>query len=353
MRTLVLVALLACDSGKKPVAPPPAPVPAPVVVVADGAAAPALIELLHNTPVVVRLSSQVQNAAIKPEHIVDHDFNTAWNSRTNEMEGSWIEITLPAGVTAEQIKLTAGHTGKGPKGEDYFTMNPRITQVSVMRGSKLVGRFPLDPNQRGLQTLAVHAQDTLRIYVDKVKLGSKKTWRETCVSELEVWGTVPPGFDVHPSKPVIEVEPPPPPPTALDKLCDGLDAAHKEWELRIHAINEGCRDASEDSHCGVDPPGEPSCNVETVVSDLEKPWQEVAIHDDQSDSIYHIGSVELLVRVDDGLLTVDELQMMASPASFSNVTAKVDHKSLIVDYDANEGSETTHRHKVCTPEACK
>src|SRR5215475_8838625 len=109
--------------------------------------------------------------------------------------------------------MTAGHTGRGPHGEDYFTMNPRITQVSVLRGGNAAGTFKLDPNKRELQNLDVHGEGTLRIRVDRVVLGSKKTWRETCVSELEVWGTLPPGVQAQQLKRFVEVEPPPPPPS--------------------------------------------------------------------------------------------------------------------------------------------
>src|SRR5262245_4425916 len=125
-RELVLIAV-ACRHDK----PPPAPDPTPALIPAKPAAdsGTSLVELLHAVPTTVRVSSQVRNATIKPEHLVDRDFNTAWNSRTGELAGAWIQVTVPAGAKIEQLQMTAGHTGHGPHGEDYFTMNQRITQV--------------------------------------------------------------------------------------------------------------------------------------------------------------------------------------------------------------------------------
>ena len=73
------------------------------------------IELLHATDAKVTVSSQVANASIKPSHLVDKDLGTAWNSRTNDLVGAWIEITLPPKVVAKELRLTIGHTGKGGK----------------------------------------------------------------------------------------------------------------------------------------------------------------------------------------------------------------------------------------------
>src|ERR1700740_2994830 len=75
---------------------------------------PATIELLHAVDARVTVSSQVVNATIKPEHLADRDLQTAWNSRTGDLVGAWIEIELPPKVVAKQIRMTIGHTGTGP-----------------------------------------------------------------------------------------------------------------------------------------------------------------------------------------------------------------------------------------------
>ncbi|MBL0219598.1 MAG: hypothetical protein IPQ07_37755 [Myxococcales bacterium] len=175
-----------------------------------GAPAPAaLVELLHAVPTTVRVSSRVANPAIKPAHLVDRDLSTAWNSATGELVGAWIEVTVPELATIAELRMTVGHTGKGPKAEDYFTMNPRIKKVAVWgSGTTAIATFVLDPDRRDLQTLAVKTEERrLRILVEEIVPGSKKAWRETAVSELEVWGTPPRGWTApaSPLSPEIEV----------------------------------------------------------------------------------------------------------------------------------------------------
>lgn len=349
LRELVLIAV-ACRHDKPP---PPAPDPTPARVPAMPAAdtATPLVELLHAVPTVVRVSSQVRNATIKPEHLVDRDFNTAWNSRTGELAGAWIQVTLPAGAKVEQLKMTAGHTGHGPHGEDYFTMNPRITQVSVLRGGNVVGTFKLDPTKRELQNLGVHGEDTLRIRVDRVVLGSKKTWRETCVSEIEVWGTLPPGMQAQQLKPVVEVEPPPPPPSELAKACEHVAQAKAEWEQRIHAMTESCADLPPDEQatCGVDPPGEPTCDVQLVdIADQAAPWQEVAVREDMYDSAYFLGTIDVLVRANGETVTADSYELPSMLRVEVGATdARVKNGALVVHYETKRGDEATQHEVVC------
>jgi len=181
--------------------------PAPVVKVADAAIdAPAVaqptIELLHSVPATVRVSSRVANKMILPEHLVDRDPQTAWSSATKDLVGAWILVTVP-GATITELRLTAGHTGTGPKGEDYFTMNPRIKMLSVLTADgREIASAALDPARRDLQTVAFPAQPGgVQIVVDEIVPGSKKAWREIAISELEAWGTPPPGF-VAPAAPL-------------------------------------------------------------------------------------------------------------------------------------------------------
>jgi hypothetical protein len=150
----------------------------------------------------------VANRAIRPEHLVDHNLQTAWNSATDDLVDAWIEVTVPDDAPISELRLTAGHTGTGPRGEDYFTMNPRLQRVTVTSGDTLVGRFPLDPAQRGLQTLAIQPPSSrLRLRVDAIVPGSKPAWREVAISELEAWGRPPAGFapPAAPLTPVVSV----------------------------------------------------------------------------------------------------------------------------------------------------
>ena len=175
--------------------------PVPIVKVTADAAldAPAVpqpaIELLHAVPATVRVSSRVANKTILPEHLVDRDSQTAWSSATNDLVGAWILVTVP-GATITELRLTAGHVGKGPKGEDYFTMNPRIKMLSVLTADgREIASAALDPARRDLQTIAFPAQPGgVQIVVAEIVPGTKKAWREIAISELEAWGTPPPGF---------------------------------------------------------------------------------------------------------------------------------------------------------------
>jgi hypothetical protein len=73
-------------------------------------------------------------------------------------------------------------------------MNYRIKTVRVLRlgvdGD--LGRHTLDPDNRGLQDIPVDGPGgDIKIEVVDVVPGTKKSWREICVSELQVWGTPP------------------------------------------------------------------------------------------------------------------------------------------------------------------
>jgi len=151
----------------------------------------AFVELLHGVPSRVRVSSQVKNSAIAPKHLLDRDFNTAWNSRTGELEGTWIDISVEQGAIHE-LRFTVGHTGVGPEGEDYFEMNPRIRTVSLLHAGGVVKMAALDTSVRTLQRIELPAPAAdIRLRIDDVEMGSKAKWREVCISELEAWGTAP------------------------------------------------------------------------------------------------------------------------------------------------------------------
>jgi hypothetical protein len=168
-------------------------------------AAPQPVELLHAVPSTVAVSSTVDNAAILPEHLVDRDLATAWNSRTGDTAGAWIAIRVPREVHVDEIRMSAGFTHQGPKG-DLFTMNQRIQQVRVSRAGAVILEKRLDPESRNLQELPIDAAGgDFRIEVTELIPGTELTWREVCVSELEVWGTLPASMTPSDQRPTVRV----------------------------------------------------------------------------------------------------------------------------------------------------
>ncbi len=251
--------------------------PAPVGKIAADAAidapavAPPAIELLHNVPTTVRVSSRVANKTILPVHLVDRDLQTAWSSATNDLVGAWIEVTVPEAATVTEIRLTAGHTGKGPKGEDYFTMNPRVTKVSVWGGGKQLANVALDPARRDLQTIAVRSPGgALAINVEAIIPGSKKAWREIAISELEVWGTPPPGW-VAPSSPLVpQIE-----------VGDPNAGTHESLDAMCEAILVGPRQAyAADSATAQGPDGDEAPTCDSKAFEIKKPklpWTDAGV----------------------------------------------------------------------------
>ena len=167
------------------------------------------VNLLASTPTTVAVSSTVANAAILPEHLVDGKLATAWNSRTGELAGAWIAVRVPADARVRAIKLTVGFTLTDKRG-DLFTMNPRIKKVRVSRGGKVLIEKALDIANRSLQEIAIDQPGgDFEIRVLEVEPGSKKDWREVCVSELEVWGTTPKPVRTAPAIRVGSLDGPP------------------------------------------------------------------------------------------------------------------------------------------------
>jgi hypothetical protein len=153
---------------------------------------PQVIDLLHAVPMRVTVSSTVANVAHSPFDLVDGDLTTAWNSRTGE-RNPWIAFRVQRGVHIARVELTVGFTTTGPEG-DYFTMNLRIRRVRVSHDGTPIREVDLDPENRGLQAIPVDVTGgDFKIEVLDTVPGTRKTWREVCVSELRVFGTPPPG----------------------------------------------------------------------------------------------------------------------------------------------------------------
>lgn len=164
-----------------------------VVVVMLGSAAQARagdpIDLLRTAGASVAVSSTVDNPQIRPEHLVDGKPGTAWNSSTGDLVGAWIAVRLPASAQVTEIRMTAGFTVRDKRG-DLFTMNPRIRKVRVWRGSTQLGEHVLDIESRELQSIPLRAAGgDFRIEIVEIVPGTKPSWREISVSELQIWGT--------------------------------------------------------------------------------------------------------------------------------------------------------------------
>ncbi len=285
MRWLVWIALVACQQNKRdhrdvpvphpPVPGPPAPIsPAPTDAVTGGPA----IDLFASLPTTIVVSSRVANRKILPRHLVDRDLETAWNSATGELAGAWLDIAIP-GATITELRMTVGHTGHGPRGEDYFTMNPRIRTVTVTSAGMPPRTFTLDPANRALQPLAIHATGSLHLVVGDVVMGSNPSWRETAISELQAWGTPPAGWKAPPT-PLVPYVTVAPAPTA-DELdpCFGADAAREAF-IKQHAHDEYSGPGGEDHSYP------PTCEPLALPDDLPPLWAHAGAGCPIDDEIY-------------------------------------------------------------------
>lgn len=149
---------------------------------------PPVVDLLQATESDVAVSSNVDNPKDFPEHLVDGKPDTAWNGKTGDLHG-WISFRVPDDAQVTRILLTAGFDKKNAQG-DLFTMNHRIKKIRVTRNGELVGEQALDIERRTLQPMAIGKPGgTYKIEVVDTEPGSKKEWKELCVSELRVLGT--------------------------------------------------------------------------------------------------------------------------------------------------------------------
>jgi hypothetical protein len=182
-----------------------------------------LVDLILETDSKVKVSSRVDNPHDWPEHLIDGRPETAWNSRTGDLNG-WIEVELPAATTVKEVAITAGFDRK--KGEDdLFTMNHRIKKVRITRDGKLVKEATLDTKKRELQRVAVDEPGgKFRIDVLETEPGTKKEWKELVVSDFKMFGHPGKARLAHPRAPKVEIAPgsapPPQPVKSLDQLVE-------------------------------------------------------------------------------------------------------------------------------------
>jgi hypothetical protein len=203
----VVVVLASCGGEAAPATPPapaataPTPAAAPTATTGPAAVAPVPssppepegdpVELLHAIPTSVAVSSAYRDDPAQVARLVDGDLETAWNSRTGELAGAWIDVSLPAEATVTAIALTAGFTHRTAS-SDLFEGNHRVSRVRVLRDGVEVAAQDLDVASRALQSIPVRgAGGVYRVEVASVVAGSRPDWRETCISELRVMGHAP------------------------------------------------------------------------------------------------------------------------------------------------------------------
>lgn len=166
---------------------------------ADGGRPEPMADLLHATPATLGVSSTVQNPRDKPEHLVDGQLATAWNSKTGDLNG-WIGFRIPEDARIDRIEMTVGFDRVTPT-LDLFTANRRIRKIRVgladsgrpcdTPGLREQGQeITLAVDRRGLQAIPMHAAPggSYCIWVEETVAGSKSNWRELTVSELRVMG---------------------------------------------------------------------------------------------------------------------------------------------------------------------
>lgn len=151
------------------------------------------------------VSSRVDNETESPMLISDGDMETAWSSKTGELEGAWVEMHVGGSRSIKSLLMTVGMTKKpgSPGDPDLFLANPRIEQIALSwtpivdlgpgkekRGETavVVERFKLDVASRDLQPVVLptplQPPGILRMTVEKVQMGTKPAWREVSISEI-------------------------------------------------------------------------------------------------------------------------------------------------------------------------
>jgi hypothetical protein len=102
--------------------------------------------------------------------------------------------------------MTVGFTKSDAKLGDLFTMNPRIARVRVLRDGVTVVEQALDPALRTLQDIPIDQPGgDYKIEVVDIVPGTHASWREISVSELEIWGSLPPGIPPTRHRPTVLV----------------------------------------------------------------------------------------------------------------------------------------------------
>jgi hypothetical protein len=163
-----------------------------------------LVDLLYQTKARVAVSSNVANPGDYPEHLIDRRPNTAWNSKTGDLDAR-VLFRVPPSARVRRILITVGYDKRTADG-DLFAMNHRIKQVALTREGSNVGTFNLDPEDRRPQSIEIDEPGgTFELRATQTVPGSKASWRELVISELSVLGSAPEQELLAPAMPQVTV----------------------------------------------------------------------------------------------------------------------------------------------------
>jgi hypothetical protein len=147
--------------------------------------------LLRAVSTELAVSSVYRDRADLIDRLVDGDMTTAWNSRSSDLVGAWVEARVPAEATVTSVALTVGFNKRDGE-TDLFLGNHRVSRVRVLRDGQELGQFDLDIANPELQEVAVQGPGGVyRVEVLSTVEGTRSSWREVCISELRVWGRAP------------------------------------------------------------------------------------------------------------------------------------------------------------------
>jgi hypothetical protein len=297
----VLSQLMACNPKSSPnvtpsAGPQTAAAPASVVsgaatvaelldagVLADARPPVQFVNLLTHTASEIAVSSNVDNPYDVPDHLVDGRNETAWNSKTGDLVGAWIDIKLPADSQVGALGIVVGFDHKNKDG-DLFTMNHRIKKIRILSNGTLVKEHAFSTDMREMQFVPIQKMTgSIRIEVTEVTPGTKANWKELCVSELMLLGVPGSAGAVAPKAPQVvigkfggveKIAPPlaglaPPtysaadgPPKANSKAAHDLCAKHERIygpKVRAHFA-----DARRTKEYAGDEPHAPLCDTEIL-----------------------------------------------------------------------------------------
>lgn len=148
------------------------------------------VNLLEVTESAVAVSSVYRGHDTQVVRMLDGDPETAWNSRSGDLVGAWIEVRVPESARVTGAKIIVGFTHEND-GRDLFTANQRIQSMRVSRNGESLGEFNLDTDQRTLQSMPFEGPGgVFRFEVTEALEGSTASWREICVSEFQLMGIV-------------------------------------------------------------------------------------------------------------------------------------------------------------------
>ena len=180
------------DHGPAPQARRPSFFPA-LLCLAASITAPARaqgpVNLLTAVPAQVVVSSVSSPGMSGPSRMVDGRLDTAWNSRSGDLVGAWVAVSLPADAQVTGLRLVPGYL-RNYQGVEQWERNHRIRRIAVWHDGAPVGEFDLDPSRPEAQAIAVSGGGGLwRIEVRETVAGSVARYQEACITELEVLGT--------------------------------------------------------------------------------------------------------------------------------------------------------------------